>query len=386
MGDQRDILKLVYRLFSSDIGTMSGIDPTGSKLSSAEPLTIYDLSGAKLFLDYELLDSADNYFGFLRSSAKDSELPLIDTICIGPRPFDPNTAIQRAVASAVQRRPGTQVVGVQNFVCYGYPRVGVLVSYQFQGKILNSVFDASIGAFIREWEGVFTPEAGEADEEGEPFYSYLSRIPEAGDPAGDVAKQWAFYTDLQARDNQGIEGGMAVNAIRVVESIANVRVAESGTLLPVSIEGQKTPVFCAVAAAQMMLKYLGIEESQDNIAAVFHTSASGTTNDDFLTGFGSLTGGKWKASINQGPTFESTAYALGGMVPVKSGIPQHARLIRGFKEYIFLKNDGTVAHRDRFFIVDDPWPVNSGQIVLENCAKSVPDFYRNIIVATSVVA
>lgn len=370
---QSDLISLVVRLFSSDINLMSDLAGVEPRISNASPLAISDLSGAPLFLDYDIIDADENYLGYARSFSKDDSYPLIDSISLGARPFDISTSKQKAVESAQKRRPGGNLTADPTFVCYGYPRTGVLVRLDWQNRKLNLVFDAPTGTFIREWETDLSTEAGDDVIEGEPFYSYLSLVPEAGtSPGSYIHNQRLFY--MNQFSTIGTE-----NFTEIEPRQEKVRIAQSGATLPIHMSPQETPVFCAVATAQMMLGYLGLDVTQTNIAEKMKTATQGTTNENFVIGWNALTESKWKASIINSPSFDDFVKGISDLLPIKSGIPQHARLARGWREYTYIATDGSVLHRDRFYVIDDPWPINKGQLVLENVDKVIPDFYRNLI-------
>ena len=70
------------------------------------------------------------------------------------------------------------------FVCYGYPRIGVLLSLKVGGQQKSAVYDASSLSLVRSWVGGARPTGSEAGNlEGEPFYSYVAQLPEAGSSA-----------------------------------------------------------------------------------------------------------------------------------------------------------------------------------------------------------
>jgi hypothetical protein len=276
--------------------------------------------------------------------------------------------------------PGA-VLSTPIFVCYGYPRIGVLISATKNSVTTSYVYDAAVGVLVKSWQGTLdlSPEAGMVSPlqavEGQPFYSYLQQLPDAGSGPSPASLQW------QALQTIFPLPVVTHNLNKFFTSVTAppVPYAIRGLMMPVPLKSQKTPVYCAVATAQMMLAFLGLDISQEQIANVMQTDSTGTTSANFISGFKSLTASKWNASFNGSPEFSSDAQALNMVLPEKSGIPGHARLLRGWREYLFLDANGSVIHTEQFYIVNDPYPVNSGQLVLENVVKPISDFYKNSI-------
>ncbi len=380
---QRDLINFFYRSFSNDIGLLSERDLDGSIVSQAEPLIIYDLTGAKLFADYEIVDPQGVKVGVVRSSARQKDLPLIDSILIGNQWFDASTALEKAKAAAVAKNIGAIVAA--KLVCYGYPRMGVLVTCRSAVGDHSIVFDAAAGVIVKQWDGKFdpVPEAGgvpiSAQPEGLPFYSMLSEMPEAGvGPLGASARQW---DDIQSAFTDAKSRGLALHMLNAPAPAVQpgIRFAVRGSLLPATLYSQTTQVFCAVATAEMMLSFVGIPKTQDEIAAAMGTGATGTTNPDFITGFTGLTSHKFTAQFSNSPSFTDFVQIVEQTLPAKSGIPGHARLLRGWREYLFLDSSGSVLDKEQFLIINDPYPLGSGQLALENIAKPIDSFYTNVI-------
>ncbi len=377
--EQRALLDYYYRSFAPDIGLASNVDLSGTRLSEADPLTLLDLTLKPLFYDFDILDANGRKAGVVRSSARGAEFPMLDAIMIGKQYADPQEASQRASAQAAQDYSGA-TIGQVCLVCYGYPRVGALVPVDAAGKRLSVLYDAISGHLVRTWEGEYSsPEAGPGQEEpeGEPVYSLLERLPESGDRSL-LQRHWSraiafFERTAPSRMAEALAGADAASAVP--------QPAVRGALLPVPLIGQATPVFCAVATAKMMLEYLGFKgHSQEEIAEVMQTGPDGTLNPALIAGFKKITNGRWRGRLDSAPTFERATRYLAAALPAKTGIPQHARLLRGWREYLFLDpSTGTIAHTEQFYIINDPYPVNSGQMVLECVVKPIGSYYRNIL-------
>jgi hypothetical protein len=377
--EQRALLDYYYRSFAPDIALASDADLTGTGLSSAQPLALLDLSGQPLFYDFDIQGAGGTRAGVIRSSARGTEFPMLDSIMIGKQLFEPGDAITRAVSQAGIDYPGG-TIGKTSFVCYGYPRVGVLVPVQAKEKQLSVVYDAPSGYLVKTWEGPYSPpESGSPppeETEGEPFYSYLDCVPEGAAPG--ITAQWssaiAFF-------EQSITAGRLEFAEIRETAMAARKPVIRGALLPVPLFGQQTPVYCAVATAKMILEYLGYTgHSQEEIAQAMGTGPDGTSNAGMVAGFKKLTNNEWSEQIDMSPSFDKSQTFLAQSLPAKSAISGHARALRGWREYLYLDSrTGTVSHTERFYIINDPYPVNEGQLVMENLQKPISDYYRNIL-------
>jgi hypothetical protein len=139
-------------------------------------------------------------------------------------------------------------------------------------------------------------------------------------------------------------------------------VAASVKLLDVPSYSQETPVYCAVAVAQMILRYFGFNKTQTEIAAVMHTGATGTENPDQVAGYPILSGGTLTATYDETARYENAKANIDRGSPMKSGIPGHARAAIGYRE----ENDR------RFLFMNDPWPPGKGLTYWENWAGPQP--------------
>jgi len=378
---QRELLNFFYQSFSSDIALLSDKNLDGSAISQVEPLIIYDLTGGPLFADFEIADPRGVKVGAVRSSALQKKLPLIDSILIGNQWFDAPSAIEKAKQAALAQNIGAIIDA--KIVCYGYPRMGALVTCQTSTGPHSLLYDAAAGVLVKQWDGKYNP-ASEAGvplperPEGQPFYSILTEIPEAG--PGVVTPSIHQWNRLESVFGKAKAGGFAPLKFSL-ESLgqAGVRFAVRGALLPAVLYSQITEVYCAVATAEMMLSFVGISKKQNDIAAAMNTGPSGTTNPDFLHGMTILSSGKVTGQFINLPGFADCVQVVEQMLPAKSGIPGHARLLRGWREYIFFDDSGTVLDKEQFLIINDPYPTTSGQLVLENFTKPIDSFYTNLI-------
>jgi hypothetical protein len=406
--EQRTLLDFYYRSFAGDVALASGVDLSGSGLSQSAPLQIFDLTGQPLFLDFEITTGSGQSVGVVRSSARGSELTMLDAILIGKRLFEPTAAKTAVLRKAAQDHPGA-TLGDPVFVCYGYPGIGVLVPVRTADASLTVVYDAHSCFLVSCWAGNFTAaESGlQGDEpEGLPFYSYAARLPESGDDS-EVAKDWGrgialYETSIASHSELGSDSVLTPTMSPLVSSVLGnppppsaptykglesglLPLAQqpiiSGSLLPIPLIGQETPSYCAVATAQMILEYLGFGGfTQTEIAQAMETGPQGTFNAGMIAGYKRLTGGKWTATLDETPAFSEAVSIVNRSLPAKSAIPRHARVLRGWREYRYVdRRSGQVKFNQQFLVINDPYPVNSGQFVLENVTKPIDRYYRNFL-------
>jgi len=398
-GDLAHVLDFYYQSFRDDVALMTGRDLAGSQVSSTQSCDIRDLNGSALFRDYPILDRAGEKIGIMRSSAIGPQLPLIDAIFVGKLLYDELSVEKTVIGHATVDYPGASFAS-KGFVCYGYPRIGIrLTVTPSAGPAFDVVYDAHTASRVREIRERSVAEAGfesaggaGSSIDGEPFYSYAGRLPEASgeDP---YAAQWS-----QALDFIGAVSTRSIKTTRVTSTRDIVLLAETarrddsvsiesrkpamrGITLPIQLIGQDTPVYCAVATGKMILNYIGHPDlTQAAIAEAFRTGPQGTTNDNMIAGLATLTAGRWSAGLDLDPTVDAATKYLARFLPGKSGIPGHARLLRGWREYTYLDpNSGRPFLSTAFYLVNDPYPTGFGQYAMEAVSKPIPDFYRNLL-------
>lgn len=376
--EQQEVLDFLFRSFAFDVGLMSGRDLTRARIAPDAPLEIHDLDGRPLFLDFTVVDETGSRIGVVRSSGRGSELTLIDAVMIGGSLFEPADAVRKALDKAAQDYPGMGLA-VAGFVCYGYPRMGVAINVRGD-RPRTVIYDAHMQYRVREFRGSLLTAARsafsiESMPEGEPVYSYLALLPEAGENLA-IQRQWADAFEISRQALRAAVRGRQPAAYPAVH----------GVMLPTPLVAQETPVYCAVATAKMILDSLGfVGYSQNEIAAALSTAADGTTNENMIRGLTQLTERQWAATLDTTPTFDEAKDYLKAFIPGKTGIPGHARLLRGWREYAYIEpRTGRVIVRDQYYIVNDPYPVGNGQLVMENALKPIQEFYRNLLALTPV--
>lgn len=393
--EQGRLLDYLLGSFAQDASYLSGMDIGACNISIDEMIEIKDLDGRDLFREYPIKQTnTGNVLGIVRSSGRGTEFPLIDCMFFGRALFDPKETRSKLLNMVQQANAGS-IASVGNWICYSYPRVGLVLKIQTaDGAVISELYDAHTSQLVKRTAGPLGEFHQTAlSNEGEYLYSYGRMIPEGGDDT--YLAEWEKYIarafsnfaskggDHNPKDFLSYERGDDIALRAELSSGETTRLPiVQGAMLPVKLLPQETPVFCAVATGQMIMSYLGLQDlSQQDIALLFNTGSSGTTNDNMISGLNQKLSPLWHAGIDLTPDFNKIKNLISKLIPVKSGIPGHARLLRGWREYLFLnpQKPGEVEFTNRFVVINDPYPTNAGQIVLENFEKPIPDFYRNLL-------
>lgn len=396
--EQGRLLDYLLSSFAQDASYLSGMDIGTCTIATDEMIEIKDLDGHDLFREYPIKQSKiGNVLGIVRSSGRGTELPLIDCMFFGRALFDPKETCTKLL-NMVQHANAECVVSVGNWICYSYPRVGLVLKIQTnEGVTISELYDAHVLRLVKRTIGSLGEFHQTAlPKEGEYLYSYGRMLPEGGDDA--YLEEWekyiarAFYNFVSMGGDHNSHDFLSYERVANVTHGLELNRSETarlpivqGALLPAKLLPQETPVYCAVATGQMMMSYIGLPNLlQQDVALLFKTGSSGTTNDDMISGLNQKLAPLWHARIDLSPDFDKIKKIIGSYIPAKSGIPGHARLLRGWREYLFLnpQKPGEVEFTNRFVVINDPYPTNAGQIVLENFEKPIPDFYRNLLYLT----
>ena len=270
------------------------------------------------------------------------------------------------------------------------------IGVRLQAKNENTfdvIYDAHDKTRIRELhftaDGVMEGGGGDIqspEKDGIPFYSYALHLPAAG-PQDPFSEQWMGAVDniglvlkKQSRELAPLGRDDIIRRGKQTP-VESRKPAIRGVSLPITLTAQENDHFCAVATGKMMLEYIGSSGfTQSEIAEAFGTSFAGTDNQGMMAGLAALTGGRWSLGEQTNPTFEQASRYLMNFLPGKSGIREHARLLRGWREYIYIDpNNGRPSFTMSFYLVNDPYPTNAGQYVMEAANKPITNFYRNLL-------
>ncbi len=308
-----------------------------SMLFGSNPTSIFDISGELIYRDFtaQLNDGSELR---VRTAASTAFVPSVLSLGIGT----PLQISDRLIAAEeVAKRKGLAPVWNDiRAVCYAYPKLGILV-----GDTGDKLFIIDLGDF-----------------------TLIPVIPDKMLPVDSlgIASPSSFFSDISvacsaerrlAEQNflQGVEAGDPAD---LQASIARLRSESTElTLTNFVLSGQESSSYCAVATAQMILRYHGYDRTQDEIASAMGTDASGTNNQQQIRGYTGITDAKFTAELDTTASFSEAKREIAEGRPLKSGVPRHARACAGWKE----DGDGLVS-----IYIYDPWPPGQGAIYWES--------------------
>ena len=324
-----------------------------SRTKAASPLftavrDLYDVKGRHLFRDLTVT-LADKGQLRVRTAADRRLRSPVWSLSVGPT-WDVETALEEAERVASRRRLKA-VKGKKRLVCYSYPKLGLLCTHSNGSKVVIDLGHLEPvetsdreGAASPELLAVWSPfdaiTTVEAPRRREVWSLGTASLPEP-----------AFALEPAALDKQ-VEGARAE--------------AQQKVLSGMTVRGQETQFYCAVATGQMILSYHGINCSQTQIAAAMKTDSSGTTNENQVAGYQRLTQGKsFTVKLLPSPSFTDAKNEINKHdCPLKSGVPGHARACAGWKT-----SPGASGTEKQWLYIYDPWPPGQGEIYWEDWAS-----------------
>jgi hypothetical protein len=342
-----------------------------------EPLVVHDLNGQVLFYVFDAMQR-NRVVGSIRAAASRIVGPAVMAVELGARKWDASRATQQAQAAAKRRFPKATVTATE-LVCYSYPKIGVRVALEIDGRAAPSViFDVSSLAPVERF--------GDDEPEGMAAWSYYHRIAE---PRADERERiWnladaeleatrtvtprIFARAFTARELVQIKPSLIVDSPNIAIPFYSSKVLKFGPRCAphdcFELYSQQTDVYCAVATAQMILDFYRWNYTQDQIAAAMSTDATGTTNPNQVAGYESLSRQCLDATFDGSADWAEAKAEIDANRPLKSGIPGHARACAGWqRQNLFLISK----EPRRWLRIYDPWPWNAnicegGAIVWED--------------------
>lgn len=319
-----------------------GSDPT--RIFDGDPVSIDDISGIPLFFDF-FADLDGDEQAVVRVYAMTNFGTPVDSIW---KQTAPESYLERfqGLYQRLHNAFGGRVH--KNTVCYCYPKLGVMVKDDGQGpSVVYDLFDES--QHIVSASEAASPDSDDALA----VYSPYQLIPEGADMASldadFLAKEERYASLVDIMDGAGPSFYKDIEAGEVKEKVLNV-----------PLYGQETSVFCAVAAAQMILSYHGVFKTQNEIAVAMKTGPTGSNNENQVLGYESITNQKFDAKYDKTPQFNEARSEIDSNRPLKSGFPGHARVAIGWRQN----------PTESWLCINDPWPVNAGSVRWESSASS----------------
>jgi hypothetical protein len=335
---------------------------------SAAPLTILDIDGRPLFHEFEVAGD-DGVVGVVRASASRTLGPAVLSTQLGPRRWDPDTALRQvtAIVKDEYRSERIKVLGA-DLVCYCWPKIGVKVRFSSSARGESAViYDASDLVPIERYGG--------DRREGSTAYSFYA---EQVEPRLEARRRrWqreeADLEILRQTVPQLLEDKIPVDReFRArLANVLELKVPLLKLLLTVQqtvrfgprcsphecmeLYAQQTNVYCAVATGQMILDFHKWHFTQDQIAATMGTDAGGTSQDGQIAGYEGRSNGCLNATLDNSADWAEATAEIDANRPFKSGIPGHARCGAGYEWSWSFASWGF----DRSLKVYDPWPWNA---------------------------
>lgn len=363
---------------------MAGISSlTNDSKLDPSPVLIYDLSGAELlFYDFYVI-SGKKLIGSIRCAA--NKLVGDPIIAYIATPFQKDTT-DRVVDVFRNANPVTSIVDVK-LICYSYPKIGVLVESEniamlycaYTYNIINSNPDLEKinthkkeGGDYLNYKNAVSEGAGEDSLYDKGLKEILSVIDMASEPIEPLSIIQPLSFRLLSEHPRNLDG---YEYEYLSEFFKNNPPAIRSLVLPVPLIGQELKDYCAMATAQMILKYIGIKLTQAEIADYLNYSDGGATPIDQMRGYKNILGDKAEIKFDDTPTWEEAIDALQKYMPFKSGVGLHARVCRGWKRFIYLDKVSKKSIREEnYFLINDPYPAGFGSSYWESISIHI---YRN---------
>ena len=314
-----------HAFVSALIGTFSGMDGlkgwNGAKLY-AEPVRIYDVNGELLFYEFSVVKDKKTVGVVWGSASKVLGAPPVYIMQPGVRGYDPDKARSEALRIASTKYPTHDVIKTL-LVCYSFPRMGIMVTLRNPKTRVETkiIIDAADYKLVPP---------GDEKYEGTGYWSFYDRVPDA------IRRQRIegyekFHDHIvaaikQAEVNTG--GTLVLPTFKVLASVT-ILTCESATV-PLTLHGQETNDYCAVATGQMILEYHGYTYTQDQIAPAMDYHPGGCSQDGQVSGYESLSHNNLNATSDLIAYWSEAKAGIDADRPLKSGVPGHARACAGY--------------------------------------------------------
>ena len=319
---------------------------------SETPLMLYDIAGPLLFYLFFNLDKEGKINASIMTAA-DSRLPrMIYSVQYGDPGWDKEAVQKRAEELARSILEPGDTFDLR-FVCYCFPKIGALIEIHDKNQKIKKTSLRDVG----DWTEIPMDQEGEPTE-GQTTYSFIRHLHGQGlESKNSIQRKTSYLSEML---DVSSEPKLAELQRLIKNEVATLSLAGSQSkILPVPLVGQETNVWCAVASAQMIFEFYGMHHSQSEIAELMHTGASGTTNDDQLAGYHKILGEGFRVLLDEASQWQGAREDVDGGFPLKSGIPGHARVCRGWLEVVQTRPDGS-SFSDLQLVINDPWPKGKG--------------------------
>ncbi len=236
--------------------------------------------------------------------------------------YDPASAQKQAAEITQKTYPGSQIVR-SLLVCYTFPRVGIMLTLRDpKGTEITIILDAGDFTIIRK---------GDAKTEGAGYASIYEALP-AEERKARLEAYTKYTQSLQEalrKAQLSEESTISEAGYKLVSELALFKLLRCRTI-PLTLHGQETNDYCAVATGQMILQSWGYNYTQAQIAPAMDYHPGGCTQEGQVAGYESLSSNALDATADGTAVFSEAMAEIDAGRPLKSGIPHHARACGGY--------------------------------------------------------
>lgn len=316
-----------HAFFKALIGayTMEGLKLWNGARIGPEPTPIYDINGHVLFLEFPVANEKGTLGYIWVEGSKVLGVPPVYLLLPGARRYDLSLAQKQASLLAQKNYPGWTIVR-SLLVCYSFPRVGIMLTLRDQkGATVTVIMDAADHTIVPQ---------GDAKTEGAGYSSIYGALP-AEERKGRVegySKYTGLVQEALRKAQLSEESTISEEGFRQLSAIV-IFVLGTRRTVPLTLHGQETDDYCAVATGQMILEFWGYSFTQAQIAPAMGYHPGGCSQDGQVAGYESLTTNALDATADGTADWSEAVAEINAGRPLKSGIPHHARACAGYHQY-----------------------------------------------------
>jgi len=352
---------------------------------NADPEIVHDLQGARLFYEFRVHGGDGDVIGSIRCAADSSVgSPVIGYMMT---PLDHEIS-QRARAVFEADHPRASDIKTR-LTCYCFPKIAVDVSGHIDGQNKTVFYDAYTLEQIADDPNLDALTLSK--KEGFALKSYQDSVREGSDAEAffdDGLNDMKSVVSVASLEPQApaTMGAFATKKIRDFEAAEYEYLSKffrenppaiRSLVLPVPLFGQETKDYCAMASAQMIFAYMGINMTQTQIADLMNHGPGGADPADQLRGYAKVFAGRLDVLYDRDPTWGEAVAALDRSIPFKSAVGLHARICRGWKRFDYLEPvTKRLLMSENYLLINDPNPVAKGQTYWEAMKIHI---YRNAV-------
>jgi hypothetical protein len=328
------------------------------------PISIFDLNGKLLFLDYPVVLGRETVGRVRGAASKVLGSPVISLLREGVT-WDYAQSVEKLNARVKKEYRDWKVLETK-LVCYSYPKLGVMYNLVdprgekarlvFDVVSLNQIPEATPDSSGREGAYAWSFYDSLQDEQRAERMDQFTKIDQARLQAPANTRKLMVASRSLASINTAIIDQLQLwrTTTRQLQFCSHYLHTEARSHHCFILHGQQVDDYCAVATCQMILCYYRYYYTQDQIAPALNYSAGSGCPSDQSAGYESLSSNHIDATYDTSPTFAEAENQINALHPFKSGIPGHARACAGFSSTSWYN-----VITSRSLYIYDPWPWNA---------------------------